>query len=59
MAGKLNRTAALGVERLLGLGLPPLTLLHEHGHPCCFLRKCGEITTKRVTFGSYFGPYSH
>ncbi len=59
LPGQLHRTGALGVERLLGFGLFALALLDEHGHPCSFLRKCGEITTEHLTFGRYFATYFH
>ena len=59
LAGQLDRPGALAFERLFGLGLFALALRNEHGHPYSFLRKCGEITTERVPFGSYFGPYSY
>ena len=59
LAGQLDGLAALGIERLLGVGLFTLALLNEHGHPCSFLRKCGEITTERLAFGRYFAANPH
>ena len=55
----MHGTGALGVERLLGLRLFALALLHEHGHPHSFLRKCGEITAKCLPFSGYFAAYFH
>ena len=59
LAGQLDGLAALGFERLFGVGLFTLALLNEHGHPCSFLRKCGEITTERLAFGRYFAADPH
>ena len=59
LPGELHGTCPLALEGLLGFGDFALALRNEHGHPCSFLRKCGEITAKTLTFGSNLATYSY